>query len=52
MILLRDHNYTLSQSLDYKSGRLMTLEQNYVDLMIQHRTKELCNVDNNMTSDL
>jgi hypothetical protein len=45
MILLRDHNYIVSQSLDYKSNMFMTSKQNFVDLMAQNGTKEICSVD-------
>jgi hypothetical protein len=52
MKIFRDHDYIVSQSLDYRSDKFVTLEQNFVDLMIQHRTKEVCSVDNTTSSDL
>jgi hypothetical protein len=52
MILLRDHNYKISQSLNYKSDRPITSKQNFVDLMTQHRIEEFCSVKNTKSSNL
>jgi hypothetical protein len=46
MILLRYYDHTISQLVDYKSNMFITLKQNFVDIMIQHMTKEIYNVDN------
>jgi hypothetical protein len=50
MILLRDHNYIVSQSLDYKSHRHVTSKQNFIDMMTQHRIKKICSVNNTRSS--
>jgi hypothetical protein len=34
MKIFKDHDYTVSQSLDYGLDTFVTLEQNFVDLMI------------------
>jgi len=52
MILLKDHDYKISQPIDYKLDMFVTLEQNFVDLMVQHMTKEICSVDNIKSSKL
>jgi hypothetical protein len=46
MILLKNQDYTISQPIDYRSDKFVILEQNYIDLMIQQKTKEICNVNN------
>jgi hypothetical protein len=33
MKIFIDHDYTFSQSLDYRSNKFITSEQNFVDLM-------------------
>jgi hypothetical protein len=43
---------TILQSLDYGSYKFVTLEQNFVNMMIQCRTKEGCSVDNTKSSNL
>jgi hypothetical protein len=40
-----DHGYTISQLLDCGVDKWLMLEQDYVDLMIQHRLEGICNVD-------
>ncbi len=52
MKIFTDHDYIVSQSLDYRSDKFVTLEQNFVDLMIQHKKEKVCSVDNTMSSDL
>jgi hypothetical protein len=46
MILLRDYDHTISQPVDYKSNMSITSKQNFVNLMIQHKTKEIYSVNN------
>ncbi len=50
MKIFIDYDYTISQSLDYRSYKFITLKQNYIDLMTQHSIKEVCNIDNNKSS--
>ncbi len=50
MILFRNHCYTILQLVDYRLDFSVTLEQNFVDLMIQHKTKEIYNVNNTRSS--
>jgi hypothetical protein len=52
MKIFTNHDYTISQSLDYGSNMIITLKWNFVDIMIQHRTKEVYNVDNTRSLDL
>jgi hypothetical protein len=33
MKIFTNHDYTFSQSLDYRSNKFITSEQNFVDLM-------------------
>jgi hypothetical protein len=40
------HDYIVSQLLDYGVDKIVTLEQNVVDMMIQHKPKGICSVDN------
>jgi hypothetical protein len=40
------HDYIVSQLLDYGVDKTVTLEQNVVDMMTQHRPKGICSVDN------
>jgi hypothetical protein len=46
MILLRDYDHIISQPVDYKSNMSITSKQNFVNLMIQHKTKGIYSVDN------
>jgi len=46
MILLKNHDYTISQPIDYRSNMFITSEQNFVNLMIQHMIEQICTVDN------
>jgi hypothetical protein len=50
MILFKDHDYTISQPIDYKLDTFLTLEQKFVNLMTQHMTEKICNVDNTKSS--
>jgi hypothetical protein len=43
---------TILQSLDYGSCKFVTSEQNLINMMIQHMTKEICNVNNTRLSNL
>jgi hypothetical protein len=52
MKIFRDHDYIVSQSLDYRLDKFVTLEQNFVDLMIQYRKEKVYTVDNTTSSDL
>jgi len=45
MIIIIDHNYIVSQPLDYKTNMFITSKQNFVDLMILHGIEEVCNVN-------
>ncbi len=49
MILLRNHDYIVSQPINHKSNTSITSKQNYVDLMTRHRIKDICNIDNAMS---
>jgi len=40
MKMFIDHDYIVSQSLDYGSHKFVILEQNSIDLMTQHRKKK------------
>jgi hypothetical protein len=52
MILLRNHDYTISQPVDYKLDMFVISNQNSVNLMIQHKIEEIYNVDNTKSSKL
>jgi hypothetical protein len=52
MILLRNHDYIISQLVDYRSDMSITLEQNYVNMMTLHKTIFFCSVDNAMSLEL
>jgi hypothetical protein len=38
MRMFIDHDYIISHLLDYGLNRFVSLEQNFVDLMTQHKT--------------
>lgn len=46
MILLKKHDYTISQPIDYTSNTFVKLEQNFIDLMTQHRIQQIYSVHN------
>jgi hypothetical protein len=50
MKLFIDYDYTVSKLLDYRLDKFIILKQNSINLMTQHRTKEVYNVDNNKSS--
>ncbi len=50
MKIFIDHDHIISQSLVYRLNKFVTSKQNSIDLMIQHRTKEVYSVDNIMSS--
>ncbi len=52
MKMFTDNDYIVSETLDYGLDRFVTSKQNYVDLMTQHRTKEIYNVNNIRSSNL
>ncbi len=52
MILSKDHDSTISQPIDYKLDMFLTLKQKFVNLMTQHMTQEICNVNNTKSSKL
>jgi len=52
MKIFIDHDYIVSQSLDYGLDRSITLEQIFINLMIQHRVNEVYSVDNTRSLDL
>jgi hypothetical protein len=52
MKIFIDHDYIVSQSLDYGLDRSITLEQIFINLMIQHRVEEVYSVDNTRSLDL
>jgi hypothetical protein len=41
-----NHDYIVSQLLNYGVDKILTLEQNVANLMTQHRPKGICSVDN------
>jgi hypothetical protein len=45
-----DHGYTISQLLDCGVDKSLILEQDFVDLMTQHRLKGICSVDYTISS--
>jgi hypothetical protein len=47
-----NHDYTISQSLDYGLDKFITSKQNFVDLMIQYIIEEVCSVDNTRSLDI
>jgi hypothetical protein len=49
MILFRLCHYTVSQPTNYKLDMFVTWEQNFVNLMTQHKIEEICNVNNTMS---
>jgi hypothetical protein len=51
MILLKNHNNIVSQPIDYGSDNSITSKQFSIDMMIQHKTKKICNVDNTKSSE-
>ncbi len=50
MKLFIDYDYTVSKLLDYRLDKFIILKQNSINLMTQHRTKEVYNVNNNKSS--
>jgi hypothetical protein len=52
MKILTDHDSIVSQPLDYRSNKSVTLEQNIIDLMFQRKTLKFCSVDNTKSSNL
>jgi hypothetical protein len=44
------HGYIVSHLLDCGIDKLVMLEQNYVDMMIQHRLEAICSVHNTRSS--
>ncbi len=46
-----DHDYANLQLLDYGVNKSMTLEQNYTNVMTQHGSKGIYNVNNIMSLD-
>ncbi len=52
MILLRNHDYIVSQTMDYRLYMFVTSKQKFVDLMTQHMTNFFCNVDNTKSLEL
>ncbi len=46
MILLKNQDYTISQPIDYRSNTFVASNQNSINMMIKHRTKTICSVDN------
>jgi hypothetical protein len=52
MIIFTNHNYIVSQSLDYRLDEHVTSEQNFIDLLTQHGIEEVCNVNSTRSSDL
>ncbi len=51
MIKYPNHDYVDSQLLDCGVDKLMMSKQNFVDMMTQHGSKAICNVDNTRSSD-
>ncbi len=51
MKVFTNSEYTLLQSLDYGLDRSIKSKQNFVNLMIQHRTQTVYSVDNTKSSD-
>jgi hypothetical protein len=51
-LFTKNCDYIISQSLDYGSIKFVTSEQNFADLMTQHRIEEVCSVNNIRSSDL
>jgi hypothetical protein len=43
MKIFIDHDYTISQSLNYRSNKFVTLKQNSSDLMIYYKSYEVYN---------
>jgi len=52
MILLKNRDYIVSQAIDYRLDMYVTSKQNFVHLMTQHKTKNICSVDNTRSSKL
>jgi hypothetical protein len=52
MKIFINHDYIVSQLLHYRLNKFVTIEQNFVNLMTQHKTEEVCSVDNTRSSDL
>jgi hypothetical protein len=50
MKIFTDYDHTISKSLDYRLDKFITLKQNSINMMIQHKTKEVYNVNNNKSS--
>lgn len=46
MILFKKHDYTISQPIDYTSNTFVKLEQNFINLMTQHRIQQIYSVHN------
>ncbi len=51
MIKYPNHDYVDSQLLDCGVDKLMMSKQNFADMMTQHGSKAICNVDNTRSSD-
>jgi hypothetical protein len=52
MILLRNHDYIISQPINYRLNMFVTSKQNFVDLMTQRRIEEIYSVDNTRSLEL
>jgi hypothetical protein len=52
MVLLKNHEYIVSQRVDYRLHMYVTLEQNFVNLMTQHMTEIFYNANNTKSLEL
>ncbi len=52
MILLRNHDYKVSQLIDHRWDLSITSKQNSIDLMTQHKIEDIYSVDNTKSSKL
>ncbi len=52
MKIFANHDYTISESLEYTLDGFVTSEPNFVDLMTQHKIEKNCSVDNTKSPNL
>jgi hypothetical protein len=52
MKIFTNHKYIVSKSMNYRSNKFVTSKQNFVDMMIPHKTKVVCSVYYTKSSNL
>jgi hypothetical protein len=52
MKIFTNRDSIVSHTLDYRSDKSVTLEQNFIDLMLQRKTLKVCSANNTKSSNL